>query len=35
MPPFAGTGAEAEILTEYLVQIARPFPAGLLDGSLH
>lgn len=29
MPPFAGTTQEAELLTEYLVSIARPFPASL------
>jgi mono/diheme cytochrome c family protein len=29
MPPFAGTGEEAELLTEYLSSIARPFPPGL------
>jgi cytochrome bd-type quinol oxidase subunit 1 len=32
MPPFAGTGEEAELLTEYLTSIARPFPPGLVDG---
>ncbi len=32
MPPFAGTAEEAELLTDYLVTIARPFPAGLLNG---
>ncbi len=33
MPPFAGTAEEAELLTDYLVTIARPFPAGLVNGS--
>jgi hypothetical protein len=33
MPPFAGTAEEAELLTDYLATIARPFPAGLVDGS--
>jgi hypothetical protein len=32
MPPFAGTAEEADLLTDYLVTIARPFPAGLVDG---
>ena len=33
MPPFAGTAEEAELLTDYLATIARPFPAGLVNGS--
>jgi mono/diheme cytochrome c family protein len=33
MPPFAGTAEEAELLTDYLVTIAQPFPAGLVNGS--
>ena len=33
MPPFAGKPEEAELLTDYLVTIARPFPAGLVDGA--
>lgn len=32
MPPFAGTAEEAELLTDYLVTIAQPFPAGLVNG---
>jgi hypothetical protein len=32
MPPFAGTLEESELLTEYLVSIAKPFPAGLPSG---
>jgi cytochrome d ubiquinol oxidase subunit I len=31
MPPFPGTGEEAELLTEYLSSIARPFPPGLMS----
>jgi mono/diheme cytochrome c family protein len=30
MPPFAGTPEEAELLTEYLLSISKPFPADLL-----
>jgi cytochrome d ubiquinol oxidase subunit I len=33
MPPFAGTAEEAELLTDYLVTVARPFPAGLVNGT--
>jgi cytochrome d ubiquinol oxidase subunit I len=33
MPPFAGTVEEAELLTDYLVTVARPFPAGLVNGT--
>ena len=33
MPPFAGTADEAQLLADYLVTIARPFPAGLVNGS--
>jgi cytochrome d ubiquinol oxidase subunit I len=33
MPPFAGTPQEAELLTDYLVTIAKPFPAGLITSS--
>lgn len=29
MPPFGGTSEEAELLTQYLYSIAKPFPAGL------
>lgn len=29
MPPFAGTAEEAELLTQYLSSIAKPFPPGL------
>jgi mono/diheme cytochrome c family protein len=29
MPPFAGTPEEVDLLTEYLVSIARPYPPGL------
>jgi mono/diheme cytochrome c family protein len=29
MPPFAGTAEEAELLSQYLESIAKPFPAGL------
>jgi hypothetical protein len=32
MPLFAGTGEEAQLLTEYLASIARPFPPGLKNG---
>jgi mono/diheme cytochrome c family protein len=32
MPPFGGTGEEAQLLTEYLLSIARPFPPGLVNG---
>jgi cytochrome bd-type quinol oxidase subunit 1 len=32
MPPFAGTAEEAELLTQYLVSIAKPFPSGLPNG---
>lgn len=33
MPPFAGTPEEADLLTEYLVSIAKPFPAGMRLGT--
>jgi cytochrome d ubiquinol oxidase subunit I len=33
MPPFAGTAEEADLLTEYLTSIAKPFPAGMEPGS--
>lgn len=29
MPPFAGTVEEADLLTEYLLSVSKPFPAGL------
>ena len=29
MPPFAGTPEEAQLLTEYLLSISKPFPPGL------
>ena len=32
MPPFAGTHEEAQLLTQYLYSIAKPFPAGLPGG---
>lgn len=35
MPPWAGTSAEAQVLTEYLVSIAPPHPAGMNYGTLH
>lgn len=34
MPPFAGTPQEADLLTEYLVSIARPFPPSLQPAAL-
>jgi hypothetical protein len=33
MPPFAGTPEEADLLTEYLVSVAKPFPAGMRLGT--
>ncbi len=33
MPPFGGTPEEAQLLTEYLLSISKPFPAGLVNGS--
>ncbi len=33
MPPFAGTPEEADLLTDYLYAVARPFPGGMVTGS--
>lgn len=32
MPPWSGTEEEAEVLTDYLMSIRRPYPPGLLPG---
>jgi hypothetical protein len=29
MPPWAGTEAEADLLTDYLMSIRNPYPTGL------
>lgn len=31
MPPWSGTPDEAEVLTDYVMEIRRPYPTGLLD----
>ena len=34
MPPWCGTPEEAELLTDYLMSIAPPRPAGMLPSSI-